>query len=222
MSSAKNLCQHAGAATQFTIQKSQIGRFPEVMWIRVGYPCEKLQTRDAWGNMLIPYRLVWDGITYEFLGIIVADSSMGAGHFGSVIKIGGELYKQGEHETRSAGLMRSIAAAGKDVAISSLLSAKANEYPVGFYYVKKGETDGSGNWTDVRVRLQRPGHSTSNDPVANWAETVDNVIGDGKLMIVLANVPLEDCAGDCAGASVSYGGNMEIDHGEDGKPMITN
>jgi hypothetical protein len=178
------------------IQRLRVERFPRVMEMRVEYPPGK--NWEGWGDMLLPRFLVWGGVRYEFLAMIAQDLNDGVDHFTSVTKIGGKLYKHGEHETRLSGHMRLIdttdttdttANRTEDVRVSTLLSAEYNERPSRFYYERVGKEDGAGDWTRVRPDLRVGGTTSKDSPVdveKLWDETMRgkmDIDGEGKLMV---------------------------------------
>jgi hypothetical protein len=140
------VCEHSGSKTGGIIQRLRVERFSRVMQIHMEYPCTGVWLgRASWGEMLLPRFLVWDKVCYEFLAMIVQDKTKGVDHFRSVMKIEGKLYKHGERETMPAGRIRLIdttANQTEDVSISTLLSAKYNERPCRFYYVRVGNEYG--------------------------------------------------------------------------------
>jgi len=188
----KKSCEHSGAAAM--IHRFRLDGYPPALEIRVEYKRAELQGRASWGEMLLPHRLFWGGIHYEFLGMVVRDSTKGVEHVSTVLKVGGKLYK---HTGFDDGLMRPIETVGNtsdDVRISTLLSEESNEFPIRFYYVrngKDGRNDGPGDWINVRPDLLIPRTSMNEPPIeVREQEPMDVEHHDGKPihMLVPANI----------------------------------
>lgn len=158
-------CKKCEQVSVGKICRVQIGRFPQIMELRMEFGSQELQNAVGWKDLRIPRYLDWSGIRYKFIGVILRDEK--AEHFSTYVEIHNNLYAyQDDLERLREGLLRlSNTSLNPDEALS--LSAAMLEgsrtVPSRFYYLKDDERDSTDEWTEVRVE-HRPGRTELRPP----------------------------------------------------------
>jgi len=83
-------CPDCGKESPYMVRRVRIDRFPDVMELRIDHKRELID----WRSMSIPCDLVWTGIEYKFVGMILQDTTRGSEHFIGCVKINDNVYRQ--------------------------------------------------------------------------------------------------------------------------------
>ena len=117
------------------------------MELRVEYEVASLQHSFEWRNIGIPRDIIWAGVRYRFIGMILRDWTPSAEHFSAFVKIDDKIY---HHRGNREGLLHLCDWEG--VTFERAIPPDTNIVPSRFYYVKADNSNHSGNWMNVEIR----------------------------------------------------------------------
>jgi hypothetical protein len=107
--------------------------------------------------MSIPYDLVWTGIEYKFVGMILHDTTRRSEHFIGCVMIDNKLYLQ-----EMDGFLRPLDVAAnraQSFTLSVAIPEGSNTFPSRIYYYKSDERDGPSDWTNVNLPVRESSDS---------------------------------------------------------------
>ena len=166
-------CPDCGQESRYEVRRVRIDRFPDVMELRMDHNREMID----WRSMSIPCDLVWTGIEYKFVGMILQDTTIGSEHFIGCVKINDKVYIQ---EMKGDLRLLDMTLDGEQsFSLSTVIPAGTKNFPVRFYYSKNDERVGPGDWVDVKVDRQ-PVARTNISPILVRGSSVDS---EGELSI---------------------------------------
>ena len=148
----KTVCKNCNSVNKGKLCGVLIDRFPRVMEMRVEFKNKELQNAVSWGKMGIPRYLIWSGMRYQFLGMILRDSTEDAEHFSSYVDIGNKLFI---HRGDPEGHLQLSNTTAELLNLSTEIFKGSSIHPSRFYYIKYDETDGPAEWTGVHFERRR-------------------------------------------------------------------